>query len=189
MSIPELTELKIQLQELLEKGYIKPSVSPWGVPVLFVKKKDKTLRLRIDYQHLNKVTIKNKYPLPRINDLFDQVGGVRVFSKLDLWSGYHQIRIKSEDIKKTSFRTHYGHYESVVIPFGLTNAPTTFMCLMNGIFNKYLHQFVLIFIDDILIYSKTQEEHQHHLMTMLQTLREHQLYAKLEKCEFFKTKI
>ena len=157
MSIPELTELKIQLQELLEKWYIKPSVSPRGALVLFVKKKDKTLRLCIDYQHLNKVTIKNKYPLPRINDLFDQVGGLRVFSKLDLWSGYHQIRIKSEDIKKTSFRTHYGHYEFVVIPFGLTNAPATFMFLMNGIFNKYLHHFVLIFIDDILIYSKTQE--------------------------------
>lgn len=138
MSIPELTELKIQLQELLEKGYIRPSVSPWGAPVLFVKKKDGTLRLCIDYRHLNKVTIKNKYPLPRINDLFDQVGGARIFSKLDLRSSYHQIRIKSEDINKTAFRTRYGHYEFVVIPFGLTNAPATFMCLMNGIFNKYL---------------------------------------------------
>jgi hypothetical protein len=115
MSLPELTELKIQLQELLDKEYIRPSVSPWGAPVLFVKKKDGTLRLCIDYRQLNKMTIKNKYPLPRINDLFDQVGGEKIFSKLDLRSGYHQVRIKDEDINKTTFRTRYGHYEFVVI--------------------------------------------------------------------------
>jgi hypothetical protein len=119
MSLPELTELKFQLQELLDKEYIRPSVSPWGAPVLFVKNKDDTLRLCIDYRQLNKTTIKNKYPLPRINDLFDQVGGAKIFSKLDLRSGYHQVRIKDEDINKTSFRKRYGHYEFVVIPFGL----------------------------------------------------------------------
>jgi hypothetical protein len=134
MSFPELTELKIQLQELLDKEYIRPSVSPWGAPILFVKTNDKTLRLCIDYRQLNKMTIKNKYPLPRINDMFDQVGGENIFLKLDRRSGYHQVRIKDEDISKTMFHTRYGHYELVVIPFGLTNAPTTLMYLMNSIF-------------------------------------------------------
>eukprot|EP00253_Pinus_taeda_P007269 PITA_07269 len=134
MSMPELTELKMQLQELLDKNYIRPSVSPWGAPVLFVKKKYGTLRMCIDYRQLNKLTIKNKYPLPRIDELFNQVKGATVFSKIDLRSGYHQIRIKEEDIAKTAFRTRYGHYEFVVLPFGLTNAPATFMCLMNSIF-------------------------------------------------------
>eukprot|EP00253_Pinus_taeda_P010631 PITA_10631 len=189
MSVPELTELKMQLQELLEKNYIRPSVSPWGAPVLFVKKKDDTLRMCIDYRQLNKLTIKNKYPLPRIDELFDQVKGATVFSKIDLRSGYHQIRIKDEDIAKTAFRTRYGHYEFVVLPFGLTNAPATFMCLMNGIFHPYLDQFVLIFIDDILIYSRSIEEHHEHLRIVLQTLREHQLYAKFSKCDFFKEEI
>jgi hypothetical protein len=163
MSLPELTELKIQLQELLDKEYIRPSVSSWGALVLFVKKKDGTLRLCIDYRQLNKVTIKNKYPLPRINDMFDQVGGANIFSKLDLRSGYHQVRIKDPDINKTSFRTRYGHYKFVVIPFGLTNAPATFMSLMNSIFNQYLDKFVVVFIDDILVYSKIEEEHDEHL--------------------------
>eukprot|EP00253_Pinus_taeda_P017694 PITA_17694 len=189
MSIPELTKLKMQLQELLDKEYIRPSVSPWGAPVLFVKKKDGTLRMCIDYRQLNKLTIKNKYPLPRIDELFDQVKGATVFSKIDLRSGYHQIRIKDEDIAKTAFRTRYGHYEFVVLPFGLTNAPATFMCLMNSIFHPYLDQFVLIFIDDILIYSRTIEEHYEHLRIVLQTLREHQLYAKFSKCDFFKEEI
>eukprot|EP00253_Pinus_taeda_P012142 PITA_12142 len=189
MSVPELTELKMQLQELLDKNYIRPSVSPWGAPVLFVRKKDGTLRMCIDYRQLNKLTIKNKYPLPRIDELFDQVKGTTVFSKIDLRSGYHNIRIKDEDIAKTAFRTRYGHYEFVVFPFGLTNAPATFMCLMNGIFHPYLDQFVLIFIDDILIYSCTIEEHHEHLRIVLQTLREHQLYAKFSKCDFFKAEI
>ena len=127
--------------------------------------------------------------MPRINDLFDQVGGARVFSKLDLRSGYHQIRIKEEDVNKTTFRTRYGHYEFIVIPFGLTNAPATFMCLMNNIFNKYLDQNLLIFIEDILIYSRKEEEHQQHLKIIPQTLRNHQLYTKFEKCKFFKKKI
>jgi hypothetical protein len=186
MSLPKLTELKLQLQELLHKEYIRPSVLPWGAPILFVKNKDGTLRLCIDYRQLNKMTIKNKYPLPRINDLFDQVGGAKIFSKLDLQSGYHQIRIKDEDINKTTFRTRYGHYEFVVIPFGLTNAPATFMCLMNSIFSQYLDKFVVVFIDDILVYSKTEEEHDEHLRIVLQTLIKHKLYTKFDKCDFYK---
>eukprot|EP00253_Pinus_taeda_P018339 PITA_18339 len=189
MSVPELTELKMQLQELLDKNYICPSVSPWGAPVLFVKKKDGTLRMCIDYRQLNKLTIKNKYPLPRIDDLFDQLKGAKVFSKIDLRSGYHQIRIKEEDIAKTAFRTRYGHYEFVVFPFGLTNAPATFMCLMNSVFHRFLDKFVLIFINDIMIYSRSQEEHEEHLMMVLQTLREHELCAKFSKCDFFKEEI
>ena len=152
--MPELIELKIQLQELMDKGYIWPSVSPWGSSVLFVRKKDGTMHVCMDYCQLNKLTIKNKYPLPRINDLFDQVKGATVFYKIDLRSRYHQIQIKDKDISKTTFRTRYGHYEFVVLPFGLTNAPKTFMSLMHGIFHSYLDNFMLIFIDDILIYSK-----------------------------------
>ena len=189
MSIPELTELKIQFQELLDKEYIRRSVSPWGAPVLFVKKKDGTLRLCVDHRQLNKMTFKNKYPLPRINDLFDQVGGAKIFSKLDLRSVYHQVRIKHQDINKTAFRTRYGHYEFVVIPFRLTNALATFMCLMNSIFSQYLDKFIVVFIDDILVYSKTKEEHDEHLRIALQTLRKHKLYAKFDKCDFYQKEI
>ena len=159
MAPTELKELKLQLDELLQKGFIRPSVSPWGAPVLFVKKKDGTLRLCIDYRELNKITIKNKYPLPRIDDLFDQLQGAGVFSKIDLRSGYHQLRIKPDDIPKTAFRTRYGHYEFTVMPFGLTNAPAAFMDLMNRVFRPYLDKFVVVFIDDILIYSKDKEGH------------------------------
>ena len=186
MSLLELTELKIQLQELLDKEYIRPSVFPWGAPVLFVKKKDDTLRVCINYRQLNKMTIKKKYPLPRINDLFDQVGGAKIFSKLDLRSDYHQVRIKDEDINKTYFQTIYGHYEFVVIPFGLTNVATTLMCLMNNIFSPYLDNFVVVFIDNILFFSKTEEEHDEHLIIVLQTLRKHKLYEKFDKCDFYK---
>jgi hypothetical protein len=189
MSTPELVELNLQLKEMMDKGYIRPSVSPWGVPVLFMKNKDGTFRLCIDYRKLNKVTIKNKYPLPKIDDLFDQLGGASIFSKIDLRSGYHQVRIKGEDIHKIAFRTRYGHYEFVVVPFGLTNAPVTFMCLMNNVLNKFLDKFVLVFIDDILIYSKNIKEHEEHLRILLQVLREHQLYAKFNKCEFFQKQI
>eukprot|EP00253_Pinus_taeda_P010862 PITA_10862 len=189
MSVPELTELKMQLQELLDKNYIRASVSPWGAPVLFVKKKDGTFWMCFDYRQLNKLTIKNKYPLPRIDELFDQVKGATVLSKIDLRSGYHQIRIKEEDIAKKAFRTRYGQDEFVVLPFGLTNAPATFMCLMNSVFHRFLEKFVLIFIDDILIYSQTRKEHEEHLRLVLQTLREHQLYAKFSKCDFFKEEI
>jgi hypothetical protein len=181
----ELAELKVQLQELLDKGFIRPRNSPWEAPVLFVKKKDGTLRLCIDYRQLNKVTVKNRYPLPRIDDLFDQLKGARVFSKIDLRFGYHQLRIKEQDIQKTAFRTRYGHYEFSVMPFGLTNAPAMFMDLMNWVFWPYLDQYVVVFIDDILVYSNSHLEHEQHLRVVLQTLRENQLYAKLDKCEFW----
>ena len=170
MTPVELKELKLQLQELLEKRFIRPSVSPWGAPVLFVKKKDGTLRLCIDYRQLNKLTIKNKYPLPRIDDLFDQLKGASIFSKIDLRSGYHQLRIKDVDLHKTPFRTRYGHYEFLVMPFGLTNAPAAFMDLMNRVFRPYVDQFVVVFIDDILVYSKDQENHDTHLRVVLETL-------------------
>ncbi|XP_077222075.1 uncharacterized protein LOC143855912 [Tasmannia lanceolata] len=177
----ELEELKKQLQELLDKGFIRPSVSPWGAPVLFVKKKDGSMRLCIDYRELNNVTIKNKYPLPRIDDLFDQLQGAMYFSKIDLRSGYHQLKVKKEDVPKTAFRTRYGHYEFIVMPFGLTNAPAVFMDLMNRVFHDYLDKFVVVFIDDILVYSKSREEHEEHLKIVLQTLRQKKLYAKFSK--------
>ena len=144
---------------------------------MFVKKKDGTFCLCIDYRQLNKVIVKNMYPLPRIDDLFDQLKGARVFSKIDLRSGYHQLRIKEQDIQKTAFRTRYGHYEFLVMPFGLTNAPTMFMDLMNRVFRPYLDQYVVVFIDDILVYSNSHLEHEQHLRVVLQTLRENQLYA------------
>ena len=153
MAPVELQELKVQIQELLGKGFIRPSISPWGTPVLFAKKKDKTLRLCIDYRQLNRVTIKNRYPLPRIDDLFDQLRGARVYSKIDLRTGYHQLRVREADILKTTFRTRYGHFEFTVMPFGLTNATEAFMDLMNRMFQPYLDQFVVVFFDDILIYS------------------------------------
>ena len=181
----ELKELKLQLQELLEKGFIRPSVSPWGAPVLFVKRKDGTLRLCIDYRQLNKLTIKNKYPLRRIDDLFDRLKIESIFSKIDLRSGYLQMRIKDADVHKTTFRTRYGHYEFLVMPFGLTNAPATFMDLMKRVFRPYVDQFVVVFIDDILVYSKDQERHDTHLQVVLETLRKEQLYAKLSKFEFW----
>ena len=146
-------------------------MSPWGAPVLFVKKKDGTMRLCIDYRKLNQVTVKNKYPLPRIDDLFDQLRGASVFSKIDLRSGYHQLRIRDSDVAKTALRSHYGHYEVVVMPFGLTNAPVAFMDLMNRVFSPYLDRFVIVFIDDILVYSKSEKEHAKHLRLILQTLR------------------
>ena len=167
MAPAELRELKAQLEELLSKGFIRPSISPWGAPVLFVKKKDGSLQLCIDYRQLNRVTIRNQYPLPRINELFDQLQGSQVYSKIDLRSGYHQLRVQESDVPKTAFRTRYGHYEFLVMPFGLTNAPAAFMDLMNRVFHPYLDRFVIIFIDDILVYSGSSEEHSEHLKIVL----------------------
>ncbi|GKA45120.1 putative reverse transcriptase domain-containing protein [Tanacetum coccineum] len=181
----EMKELSKQLQELSEKGFIRPSSSPWGAPVLFVKKKDGSFRMCIDYRELNKLTIKNRYPLPRIDDLFDQLQGSSVYSKIDLHSGYHQLCIREEDIPITAFRTRYGHYEFQVMPFGLTNAPAVFMDLMNRVCKPYLDKFVIVFIDDILIYSKNKEEHGEHLKTILNLLRSKKLYAKFSKCDFW----
>ncbi|KAF5772019.1 putative nucleotidyltransferase, Ribonuclease H [Helianthus annuus] len=181
----EMKELRTQLDDLLAKGFIRPSSSPWGAPILFVKKKDGSMRLCIDYRELNKVTIKNRYPLPRIDDLFDQLQGVSYFSKIDLRSGYHQLKVKDEDVHKTAFRTRYGHYEFLVMPFGLTNAPAAFMDLMNRVCKPYLDKFVIVFIDDILIYSKSQVDHKKHLRCILKLLQQEKLYAKFSKCEFW----
>ncbi|KAA3466125.1 Retrotransposon protein [Gossypium australe] len=170
IALIELKEFKVQLQELTNISFGRPSSSPWGAPVLFVKKKDGSLRLCIDYRQLNKVTIRNKYPLPRIDDLFDQLKYATVFSKIDLRSGYNQLRVKDSDVLKTTFRTRYGHYEFLVMPFGLTNVPIVFMDLMNRTFRPYLDRFVVVFIDDILVYSRDENEHADHLRIVLQTL-------------------
>ena len=183
MAPEELVELKRQIEELEEKVCIQPSTSSWGCPTIFVKKRDTNVsRLVVDYRALNAVTIKNKYPLPRINDLFDQLAGASVFSKMDSRSGYHQIKIQKEDVPKTAFTTCYGLYEYTVMSFGLTNAPATFMRLMNSVFMEYLDKFVVVYIDDILVYSKSEEEHAEHLRLVLSKLREHKLYAKFSKC-------
>jgi hypothetical protein len=185
MTVLELCELQMQLKELLDLGLIRPNVSPWGAPIIFVKKKDGSLRLCIDYRDLNRATVKNRYPMPLIDDLFDQMKGASVFSNIDLRSGYHQLRIKEGDIPKTSFRTRFGQYEFVIVPFRLTNVPTVFMSLMNGVFRKYLDRFIQVFLDDILIYSKNEREHEEHLRVVLSCLRENKLYRKLSKCSFF----
>jgi hypothetical protein len=168
MTPKELAELKVQLNELLDKRYIRPISSPWGCLALFVKKKDQFLRLCVDYRPFNTITVKNKYPLPRIDILFDQLAGARVFSNIDLRLGYHQIKIRPEDVSKTAFSSRYGLYEYLVMSFGLTNAPAHFMYRMNSIFIPELDKFVVVFIDDILIYSKSEEEHGQHLRVILQ---------------------
>ncbi|GJR15667.1 putative reverse transcriptase domain-containing protein [Tanacetum coccineum] len=185
----EMKELSEQLQELSDKGFISPSSSLWGALVLFVKKKDGSFRMCIDYRELNKLTVKNRYPLPRIDDLFDQLQGSSIYSKIDLRSGYHQLRVREQDIPKTAFRTRYGHYEFQVMPFGLTNAPAVFMDLMNRVCKPYLDKFVIVFIDDILIYSKNEKEHEEHLKAILELLKKEQLYAKFSKCEFWIPKV
>ncbi|GKE15394.1 putative reverse transcriptase domain-containing protein [Tanacetum coccineum] len=185
----EMKELSEQLQELSDKGFIRPSSSPWGAPVLFVKKKYGSFIMCIDYRELNKLTVKNCYPLPRIDDLFDQLQGSNIYSKIDLRSGYHHLRVREQDIPKTAFRTRYGHYEFQVMPFGLTNAPAVFMDLMNRVCKPYLDKFVIVFIDDILIYSKDEKEHEEHLKAILELLKKEQLYAKFSKCEFWIPKV
>jgi hypothetical protein len=183
--VEELKELKKQLTELQEVGYIRPNSSPWGAPVLFVQKKDGSQRMCVDCRSLNDVTINNKYPLPCIEDLFDQMRGARVLCKIDLRSGYHQMKIRSSDILKTALSTQYGLYEFRVMSFGLTNAPAYFMNLMNKVFMEYLDKFIVVFIDDILIYSKNDCEHEEHPRMVLQKLQDNQLYAKFSMCEFW----
>jgi hypothetical protein len=185
MFVEELKELKKQLTVLQEAGYIRPSSSPCGAPVLFVQKKDVSQGMCVDYRSINDVTVKNKYPIPRIEDLFDQMRGARVFSKSDLRSGYRQMKIRPSDIPKTDFLTRYSLYELTVKSFGLTNAPAYFMNLMNKVFMEYLDRLVVVFIDDILIYSKSDSDHEEHLRLVLQKLRDNQLYAKYSKCEFW----
>jgi hypothetical protein len=189
MLTPEFQELKMKLKDLLDLGLISPSVSPWGAPVIFIRKKDRSWRLCIDYRQLNEATIKNQYPLPRIDDLFDQMKGATVFSKIDLRSGYHQLQIKEDDVPKTTFKTRFGHYEFTVLLLGLTNSPGVFMSLMNGMFREYLDKFIQVFIDDILIYCWTTEGHDEHLHLVLKCLREHKLYGKLSKYSFYQSRI
>ncbi|GKB16738.1 putative reverse transcriptase domain-containing protein [Tanacetum coccineum] len=185
----EMQELSAQLQELSDNGFIRPSSSPWGALVLFAKKKDGSLQMCIDYRELNKLTVKNRYPLSRIDDLFDQLQGSSVYSKIDLRSGYHQLRVREEDIPKTAFRTRYGHYEFQVMPFGLTNALAVFMDLINRVCKPFLDKFVIVFIDDILIYSRNKVEHEGHLKQILELLKKEELYAKFSKCEFWLSKV
>ncbi|GBG62710.1 hypothetical protein CBR_g31727 [Chara braunii] len=189
LSIPEATELKRQLEELLRLGFIKPSNSPSGAPVLFARKADETLRLCIDYRGLNRYTVKISYLMPRFDELFDRLAGNRLFTKIDLRSGYHQIRIAAADHPKTTFRSRFGHYEFTVMPFGLTNAPATFHRTMNDIFRDILEQYVLVYLDDIVVYSRTLEEHLRHLRDVLDRLCRHGFYAKLSKCHFVQHKV
>ncbi len=184
LSPRELAEAKSQIANLIARGHVVPSTSPYSSPILFIQKKDGSLRMCVDYRTLNKLTVKNKYPLPRVDDLLDQLQGSRVFSSLDLTSGYHQIRISPEDVPKTAFSTPFGHYEFKVLSFGLTNAPATFQAVMNDIFRPYIGKFVLVYLDDILVFSKSPEEHVQHLQLVLQRLRDHDLYAKSAKCSF-----
>jgi hypothetical protein len=189
MPVNELAKLKKQIVELQLKGFIRPSSSPWGAPMLFIEKKDGTQWMCVDYPSLNEVTIKNNYPLPWIEDLSNQMKGASVFSKIDLRSGYHQLKIRESDIPKIAFHTRYGLYEYTMMSFGLTNAPAYFMYLMNKVFMEYLDKFVVVFIDDILIFSKIEEEHETHLRLVLEKLRAHQLYAKFSKCEFWLSEV
>ena len=182
-------ELKKQLDDLISHGFVVPSTSPFGAPVLFVKKKDGSMRMCVDYRALNKQTERDMSGLPRMDELFDRILGAKVFTKLDLRSGYHQIPLHPDDAHKTAFNTRYGHFQFTVLPFGLTNAPATFSNLMQSIFHPYLDQFVVVFLDDILIYSKNVEEHQEHLKKVLDILRREKLYAKKSKCEFFQSKV
>lgn len=189
MSPLELKELRKQLKELLDLRLIRPSTSPWGAPVLFVRKKSGELRMCIDYRAINQVTKRHGHPLPRIDECLEQLSGAQFFTSLDLKSGYHQLRIQDEDVPKTAFNTRYGSFEWLVVPFGLRNSPALFQSTMNRIFNDYLDDFVMVYLDDILIYSKSKEEHEFHVRKVLQRLRDEQLIANLKKCDFFKTEL
>lgn len=185
----EMAEVDKQVKDLLAKGLIRPSTSPFGAPILFVAKKTGELRMCIDYRALNRITVKNRYPLPRIDDTLDRLAGSKYFTALDLASGYHQLLIAPEDVPKTAFHTPLGHFEWLVLPFGLTNAPATFQATMNRIFGPYLNKFVTVYLDDILIFSRTAEEHAKHLRLVLSLLRQHKLHAKLSKCEFWRSEV
>ena len=189
MSPTELAEMRKWLTELLDAGYIQPSKAPYGAPILFQKKQDGSLRMCVDYRALNKVTVKYKYPVPLIQDLFDKLTKAVYFTKLDLGSGYWQVRIAKGDEPKTTCVTRYGSYEFLVMPFGLTNASATFCNLMNDVFYEYVDHFAVVYLDDIVIYSESLEDHLEHLRKVLSKLREHQLFVKKEKCEFAQQEI
>lgn len=173
---------------MIKAGIVKPSMSPYASPVLLVKKKDGSWRFCVDYRKLNAITVKNKFPLPMVDELLDELAGSKIFSKLDLRAGYHQIRMHEPDEEKTAFKTHSGHFQFRVMPFGVTNGPPTFQCLMNSIFAPTNRKYVITFLDDILVFSTTWEEHLEHLRSVLQTLREHQLFVKLSKCSLLRLK-
>ena len=188
-SFLENEEIKHQIQELLQKGHIRPSSSPCGSPIVLVQKKDGTWWLCIDYRALNKITVRNRYLIPRIDDLLDQLRGSKFFSKIDLKSGYHQVPIEQTDVWKTAFKSKEGLFEWLVMPFGLTNAPATFMRMMDNLLHPFTNSFVVVYLDDILIFNRSWEEHLQHIQQVLNTLRQHQLYANLEKCSFGMTQI
>jgi len=189
MAPREQRELEVQVDDLLRKGFIRPSMSEWGAPVVFAIKADGSLRLCVDYRELNKVTKKNKYPLPRIDDLFDQLHRAKVFSQMDLATGFRQLRVAKDSVPKTAFRTPSHFFEWLVMPCGLTNAPAYSVDLMNRVFRDQLNKFVLVFVDDILVYSRNEEDHKTHLRIVLEILRKHQLKAKFSKCHFWKSEV
>ncbi|GJP74954.1 hypothetical protein CLOP_g5462 [Closterium sp. NIES-67] len=189
LSQPELEELQQQLDYLLTKGFIRPSTSPYAAPILFTPKKDGGFRMCIDYRALNRITIKSRYPIPRADDLLDQLCGAKFFSKIDLRGGYHQIRVAAEDCHKTAFRTRYGSYECLVMPFGLTNAPSTFQMTMNGVFRELLDKCVIIYLDNILIYSRSREQHLQDLDAVFTLLHKNRLITKGSKCNFLKQEL
>jgi hypothetical protein len=189
LSVIELDECKKQSADLLARGFIEPSESPFGAPILFVRKKGGALQFCVDYWARNKITIKNRYAIPRVEELFDRLQRASIFSNIDLESGYWQIRVAEEDVHKTAFRSRYGHYQFCFIPFGLTNAPASLQAAMNKMFDKYLDEFVLIFLDDILIFSKDPSKHAQHLTVVLETLRKNGYFARLHKCSFAETTV